>query len=243
MTDIQFRSDISVELIDHMGNDRSVLAAMLVSTLAEDSQDQLDEVLTDLDGAAAGRINFLMKNRHGTPFEHGSFTFMVSAPIFVFREWHRHRIGVSINEESGRYTQLKPVYYVPAPERKLMQVGKPGAYEYVEGTTELYEWLVNDMKNEAHHNYTRYEERLDRGVAKEVARMSLGLNIYSSMYWTCNPRSLMAFLSLRTNRPDAQFPSKPMREIEMGAEGMEEHFAKLFPLTHAAYEKNGRVSP
>lgn len=243
MTEIEFNNDITVELVDSMGGDRAVLAAMMVSTQAQDSQDQLDEVLTDLDVAASGRINFLMKNKHGTPFEHGTMTFMVSAPIFVFREWHRHRIGVSINEESGRYKQLKPMYYVPGPDRKLMQVGKPGHYEYVEGTEELYEWLVEDMKEEARLNYARYEVRLNSGVAKEVARMGLGLNIYSSMYWTCNPRSLMSFLSLRTNRPDATFPSKPQREIEMGAEKMEAEFAKLFPLTYEAYQNNGRVSP
>jgi len=170
-------------------------------------------------------------------------TFFVRAPIFVFREWHRHRIGVSINEESGRYSQLKPVFYVPAPERKLMQVGKPGHYEYVEGTEELYQQLRADMEEEAFVNYARYQQRLDWGVAKEVARMGLGLNIYSSMWWTCNPRSLMSFLSLRTNHPEATFPSKPQREIEMGAEKMEAEFAKLFPLTYAAYVDNGRVAP
>lgn len=240
---VEFKSDIEVSLIDNMGGDRSILAAMMVSTLGEDSQDQLNEVLTDLDGAALGRINFLMKNKHGTPFEHGAMTFMVHAPIFVFREWHRHRIGVSINEESGRYTQLKPVYYIPGPDRKLMQTGKPGHYEYVEGTEELYHWLVEDMKSEAKLNYARYERRLRKDIAKEVARIGLGLNIYSSMYWSCNPRSLMAFMSLRTNHPEATFPSSPMREIEMGAEKMEAEFSQLFPLTYEAYERNGRVAP
>lgn len=242
MTEIQFKSDIDVELIQNMGGDASILGAMLVSTKGGESLEQL-YLDTEADGGAAGRINFLMGNKHGTPFEHASMTFFVRAPIFVFREWHRHRIGVSINEESGRYSQLKPVFYVPAPERKLMQVGKPGHYEYVEGTEELYQQLRADMEEEAFVNYARYQQRLDWGVAKEVARMGLGLNIYSSMWWTCNPRSLMSFLSLRTNHPEATFPSKPQREIEMGAEKMEAEFAKLFPLTYAAYENNGRVAP
>ena len=73
-----------------------------------------------------------MRDRHGSPFEHNSMTFYVQAPIFVFREFMRHRIA-SYNEESGRYRELRPVFYVPGPERKLTQIGKPGAYEFVDG--------------------------------------------------------------------------------------------------------------
>ena len=85
-----------------------------------------------------GLINYLMRDRHGSPFEHNSMTFYVQAPIFVFREFMRHRIA-SYNEESGRYRELRPVFYVPGPERNLVQVGKPGAYEFLPGSPEQTE--------------------------------------------------------------------------------------------------------
>lgn len=236
---IKFLDHVKVHLIQQMGTDAQVVAAARVSTEGLDSLDYLH------DGAAEGKglINFLMRNRHGTPFEHNMFTFYVSAPIFVFREFHRHRIGWSYNEESGRYKELDPVFYIPNFERNLIQIGKVGEYNFVPGDPELSRWLQDDMKEDCHKLYTKYENRLDRGIAKEVARMTLPVNIYSSMYATCNARSLMAFLSLRTNRPDSAFPSKPQREIEMVAEAFEFDFAKLMPLVHEAFDEHGRVCP
>jgi thymidylate synthase (FAD) len=84
---------------------------------------------------------------------------------------------------------------------------------------------------------------LEAGVAREVARIALPLNIYSSMYVTMNARSLMNFLSLRTKRDDSHFPSYPQREIEMCAEQMEEAWAKLMPISHEMFNQNGRVAP
>lgn len=95
----------------------------------------------------------------------------------------------------------------------------------------------------AEHSYEAYQRMLEAGVAREVARIVLPLNIYSSMYVTLNARSLMNFLSLRTKREGSVFPSFPQREIEMCAEQMESHFAELMPLTYAAFNKNGRVAP
>ena len=91
--------------------------------------------------------------------------------------------------------------------------------------------------------FEAYQRMLDAGVAREVARIVLPLNIYSSMYVTLNARSLMNFLSLRTKREGTQFPSFPQREIEMCAEQMEDIFAELMPLTYAAFNANGRVAP
>lgn len=258
--DITFRSDFTIELVNSMGDDDAVLAAMLVSTLKNSGVENLSEA------DKFGKINYLMKNRHGTPFEHNGMIFRSEAPLVVYREWHRHRIGVSINEQSGRYVELPPMFYLPPPERPLMQTGKPGHYQYVAGDEELYDWLIHEMKNQAVSQYRSYERRLERGVAKEVARMSLGVNIYSQMYWTCNARSLMSFLALRTLRDPfwrdvskelhiargkvfmqhdggAMFPSRPMWEIAACADAMEEMFKKLFPLTWKAFEQNGRVSP
>ena len=183
-----------------------------------------------------------MRDRHGSPFEHNQFTFFVSAPIFVFREFHRHRT-FSYNEESGRYRRLEPVFYVPGPDRKLVQEGKPGRYVFVDGTPEQHKLVDEATRRVCVEAYRAYLEMLEAGVAREVARGVLPVSTYSSMYATCNARALMHFLSLRTKREDSAFPSFPQREIEMVAERMEEFFARAMPLTHAAFERNGRVAP
>jgi thymidylate synthase (FAD) len=169
-------------------------------------------------------------------------TFYVQAPIFVFREFMRHRIA-SYNEESGRYRELNPVFYVPGPERNLVQVGKAGAYEFLPGSAEQTDLAVSEAKAVATEAYASYQRMLDAGIAREVARIVLPLSIYSSMYVTMNARSLMNFLSLRTKREGTHFPSFPQREIEMAAEQMETIWAGLMPLTYAAFNDNGRVAP
>jgi len=234
----EFRSDMTISLTQHMGSDKMVVAAARVST-NEDIQAYIASNPDD----EPGLINFLMKNRHGTPFEHGGMTFFAQAPIFVFREWHRHRVGWSYNEESGRYKQLRPIFYVPGPERNLIQVGKPGHYTFVPGTPEQHQRAVERKKRSYTAAYNDYVEELNDGIAREVARTVLPVGIYSSMWATCNPRSLMHFLSLRTKDEKSKFPSFPQREIEMCAEKMEAEFARLFPITHAAFVKNGRVAP
>ena len=183
-----------------------------------------------------------MRDRHGTPFEHNSMTFFVAAPIFVFREFMRHRIA-SYNEESGRYRELRPVFYVPGPERKLKQEGKPGAYTFVDGTPEQHELVERATKESCRQAYAAYQEMLDAGVAREVARIVLPVTTYSSMYVTMNARALMNFLSLRTKREAAKVPSFPQREIEMVAEEMERHWAALMPLTHRCLLRAGSRGP
>jgi thymidylate synthase (FAD) len=235
---VEFRSDVSVELVRSSAHDSDVLFAARVSTKGEQS---LEDVTADAE-RSKGLINFLMRSRHGTPFEHNSMTFYVHAPIFVFREHMRHRIA-SYNEESGRYRELRPVFYVPAPDRKLVQEGKPGHYTFVDGTAEQHAIVDAETRRVCTEAYAAYRRILEAGVAREVARIVLPLTIYSSMYVTFNARSLMNFLSLRTKREDAHFPSFPQREIEMVAEKMEAEWARLMPLTHAAFEANGRVAP
>ncbi len=236
--DITFRSDMTVELVKHAASDADVVWAARVSTKGEQS-------LADVDAdpeRSAGLINYLMRDRHGTPFEHSSMTFYVSAPIFVFREFMRHRT-FSYNEESGRYRKLEPVFYVPGPDRKLVQSGKPGAYEFSAGSAEQHSLVIDTVQAACRQSYAAYLEMLEAGVAREVARTVLPVGLYSSMYATCNARALMNFLSLRVRNPDATFPSFPQREIEMVAEQMEALWAGLMPLTHAAFERNGRVCP
>jgi thymidylate synthase (FAD) len=239
----RFRSDMTVELVRSSASDSDVLFAARVSTQGEQTLERAkagDDVTTEK--RDRGLINYLMRDRHGSPFEHNSMTFYVQAPIFVFREFMRHRIA-SYNEESGRYRELRPVFYVPSPQRDLVQVGKPGAYEFLPGTTEQHELVDRLAREQSLAAYAAYRRMLDEGVAREVARIVLPLNLYSSMYVTMNARSLMNFLSLRTKHPESSFPSFPQREIELCAEAMETHWATLMPHTHAAFTANGRVAP
>lgn len=238
MSEAIFRSDMSVDLVKHSASDADVVWAARVSTAGEQSLDEIDKDPS----RSAGLINYLARERHGSPFEHTSMTFFISAPIFVFREFMRHRIA-SYNEESGRYRELQPVFYVPAPERKLIQIGKTGAYEFIDGTQEQYNITVAAMKESYVFSYEKYKTMLAAGIAREVARAVLPVGLYSSMYVTMNARALMNFLSLRTAREGSHFPSYPQREIEMVAEKMEEIFEQLMPITHGAFDKSGRISP
>ena len=235
---LAFRSDVTVELVKHAANDADVIWAARVSTKGEQS---LAEIEAD-PKRSAGLINYLMRDRHGSPFEHSSMTFFVQAPIFMWREHFRHRMA-SYNEESGRYKVLEPTFYVPGPDRKLVQVGKAGAYEFHEGSAAQHELVRAETETACRAAYVAYRSMLDAGVAREVARIVLPLTIYSSAYVTMNARSLMNFLSLRRHSDDARFPSFPQREIEMVAERYEEEWAALMPLTHAAFVANGRVAP
>jgi thymidylate synthase (FAD) len=241
VTDIEFRSDVTVELVRSSAHDSDVLFAARVSTQGEQTLEAAQDVELDA-SRSQGLINYLMRDRHGSPFEHNSMTFYVQAPIFVFREFMRHRIA-SYNEESGRYRELKSVFYVPAPERNLVQVGKAGAYDFLPGSAEQVALVQAEARRSSEEAFASYQRMLEAGVAREVARIVLPLNIYSSMYVTLNARSLMNFLSLRTKREGSQFPSFPQREIEMAAEKMEDFFAELMPLTYAAFNANGRVAP
>ena len=236
--EILFRDDMTVELVKSSAQDADVIWAARVSTAGEQT---LDDVNSD-PKRAEGLINYLARERHGSPFEHTSMTFFISAPIFVFREFMRHRIA-SYNEESGRYRELRPVFYIPSKDRKLVQIGKTGKYEFVDGTAEQFEVTVAAMKESYILCYANYKKMLDAGIAREVARAVLPVALYSSMYVTMNARALMNFLSLRTSRADSHFPSYPQREIEMVAEKMEEHFARLMPITYGAFQKSGRVAP
>ena len=122
VVDVEFRSDVTVELVKSTARDSDVLWAARVSTRGEQSLEDVDSDAT----AARGLINYLMRDRHGTPFEHTSLTYFVSAPIFVFREFMRHRIA-SYNEESGRYRELRPVFYVPRTGSSARAAGQAGS--------------------------------------------------------------------------------------------------------------------
>ena len=235
MSEITFRSDMTVDLIDSMGNDDSVIRSAKVSTMTDTTVDDMSE---------AGKekfIDFLVSNRHSVPTEHVLFTFRIEAPIFVWREFQRHRVA-SYSESSGRYTELKPEFYVPGEDRKLVQVGKPGEYTFTEGDASQKRAVDFWMRTNSIDAYDQYQYLLERGIAREVARMVLPLNIYSTAYVTMNLRSLTNFLSLRRNVEGQTVPSFPQREIEMVAELMEQHANSIVPITLDAFRRNGRVA-
>lgn len=230
--EITVSHQVDVELIQTTGDDETIIAAARVSTGTD---------MVEQSGAAnVGLINYLMKNRHGSPFEHGLMTFRVSAPVVYWWEQTRHRIGFSYNLESGRYKQLEGRFYVP--EHARTQSGKPGHYELVDAP-ELDDTMNACVGEAMATSWRCYQTMLDAGIANEVARLVLPFNIYYSGYVTCNPRSLMAFMSLRTIHQDARYPSKPQKEIRMVADQFEDLFATLFPNTWRAWNAAGRVAP
>lgn len=231
--DLAFRDDFDVVLIDSMGSDERICQAARVSTKGAESFRP---------GESAGLIKFLMKNRHGSPFEHVVFTWMVTCPIFVWREHMRHRMA-SYNEESGRYKELAPVFYIPPRRRPIIQVGKAGEYRFEQGSEEQYQEIVKTFKKGAQHQYEDYEYLLDLGVAREVSRMELPVNIYSSAYVTMNLRALMNFLSLRTVNDKAAYASFPQWEIQQVARQFEYAFELTAPAAYSAFNEFGRVQP
>lgn len=236
-------SEITVRLIDAMGGDHSVVAAAKVSTCGEDA---LKFAHPSAAADNAGLINYLIKMRHGTPFEHSALTLFVHAPIFVWREWHRHRIGFSYNEESGRYKQLDPVFYVPSSLRPMMKVDgwKPGRPKFTLCQDQgVYDQLCSNLEWAYRVAYKAYEDNLSLGIDPGLARDCLPVGIYSSCWVTCNPRSLMAFLSLRVHNSEATFVSYPLYEIDEAAQLAESILAEGWPITYQAFVKNGRVAP
>ena len=239
---MEFKSDVEVRLVDSMGDDARVAMAAWVSTSAEDGLKRAVENPNDVPGV----IRYLMKHRHGTPFEHGAMTFFVRAPIFVWREWHRHRVGFSYNEESGRYKVLEPVFYLPDRTRPMMKVDgwKPGRPKFLLCPDDgLHEVLCDSLKASYKQSYEAYLRHLDMGIDPGLARDCLPVGIYSSCWVTCNPRSLMHFLSLRTHEPDSGRVSYPLWEIELAARTCERVFSEIWPLTYLAWVQEGRVAP
>jgi thymidylate synthase (FAD) len=196
-------------------------------------------------GKDVGRfIRMLMRSRHGTPFEHTFFRFVVKAPIFVLREWQRHRIGWSYSEISARYRQLEPEFWMPSLGRPIHE---PEEFNPMRPELERDDALVEETIQVLSATYqavwAAYQHLLSRGVAREVARAVLPVGIYSQMVCSCNVRSLLHFLSLRTHKLSARYPSYPQYEIEQCAKLIEAAFRERFPHTHAAFEECGRVAP
>lgn len=226
-------ADNTVEVLDHgfLALDGVLASDLAVVNGARVSFNTSSDEMTERDG---GLIRFLMRDHHGSPFEHGYFRFVVKAPIFVVREHHRHRAGHAYNEWSGRYSKMEAEFYVPDFVRT--QVGKPGAYTFEPVAEDVRAQARSEIERAAAHAFEAYERMLELGVAKEVARTVLPLALYTKYYWSCNPRSLMHFCSLR-NSEFAQF------EIREYARAAERFLEREMPVTYAAFLENGRVAP
>ena len=215
-----------VRLDDAMADDLSVVNSARVS---------FGRRVTEMSDADVGLIKFLMRDRHGTPFEHNSFRFHIRSPIFVAREWMRHRVG-SFNEFSMRYARATDDFYVPEPDDVRTQVGKPGAYSFDPVESDVAEAAREELQAVYDTAYAAYERMVELGVARELARSVLPVGAYTEFYWTVNARALMNFVSLRA-------AETAQREIRRYAEAVEQLFAERMPVTHGAFVASGRVAP
>src|SRR3954465_5671024 len=173
-----------VRLDDAMADDLSVANSARVS---------FGRRKEELDDADRGLIKFLMRDRHGTPFEHNAFRFHIRCPIFVAREWFRHRIG-SFNEFSMRYAKATEDFYVPEREDVRTQVGNPGAYRFEPVSDELAEETRQELDAIYKEAYATYARLVEKGVARELARAVIPVGAYTQFYWTVNRRRLMNFV-------------------------------------------------
>ncbi len=220
-----------VRVVDYMGDDLSVVDAARVSYGRGTRRVSEDRNL----------INYLMRHRHTTPFEMCEIKFHVKLPIFVARQWIRHRTA-SVNEYSARYSILNKEFYVPEPEHLAVQSstnrqGRSDMLSLDEAVT--VQKLLTDEANRAYESYELLlnddgtGKPRDEGssmLARELARMALSLNFYTEWYWKCNLHNLFHFLSLRAD-PHAQY------EIRAYAEVMLDIVRRWVPLSCAAFEE------
>jgi thymidylate synthase (FAD) len=215
-----------VRLDDSMASDLSVVNAARVSFARRKEE---------MDDADRGLVRFLLRDRHGTPFEHNAFRFHVRAPIFIAREWFRHRVG-SFNEFSMRYARATDDFYVPEADDVRTQVGKPGSYSFDPVEPEVAETTREELRAVYETAYAAYERLVELGVARELARSVMPVGAYTEFYWTVNARSLMNFVSLRA-------AETAQREIRRYADACERFLAEEMPVTYQAFVDAGRVAP
>lgn len=224
MTDIQLRSDIKVEYIQHMGSDDIIAKAARVSTGKDQENHQ----------KKAGLINYLARERHTSPFEHTALTVRIEAPIFVAREAMRHRT-FSFNEISGRYAKLKPEFYAPDGQRNMVNVGS-GAHPNLQlGSEDQYDAALSLHGGTYHHCWANYEGMLRNGIATEVARNVLPVGTYTAWYMTGNLHAWFNFLYLRDGEV-----GHPQYEIVQLAQQVWPIIKEHWPIAASAWkEKNG----
>jgi thymidylate synthase (FAD) len=203
-----------VRYIDHMGSDLRIVEAARVSYDSKSKGDEADKKL----------LHFLLKNKHTSPFEQCRITFNIRMPIFVMRQFVRHRMQ-SINEVSARYTVLPDVFYIPEKWRAQDNKNKQGSLP-----AELNHLMMSqELLAASKHCYFTYERLLEMGAAKEMARIILPVNIYTEIYTTWDLNNLLKYFSLRDD-PHAQW------EHQEFARAMKNIVKELFPWTMEAYD-------
>jgi thymidylate synthase (FAD) len=210
-----------VRLVEHAGSDLSIVRNARVSYDAEWRAGEDDGKDTKL-------IHYLLKNRHTSPFEAVSFTFDVKAPIFVFRQWHRHRTW-SYNEISARYAELPEEFYVP----ELDKITTQSESNKQMRTSELHPqaWAIrNDIRDHCEASFRLYHAMLKIGAPRELARGVLPVNTYSHMFATVDLHNLFHFLKLRLHA-HAQY------EIRVYAEALLALIEPIVPVSTAAFRK------
>lgn len=207
-----------IRLVDVMGSDRSIELA------ARQSYDENPAVRSEKD--TRNLLRYLMRNHHTSPFEMAELVFQVKAPIFVFRQWHRHRTA-SINEISGRYSELPEEFYIPDKYNLQAKDNKQGSAEDTLPPLESAKWR-SSVNDSGHDSFSTYRRLLDLGVSKEQARIHLPLSTFSTMTWKCNLHNLFHFLKLRLD-------SHAQYEIRVYAQEIAEIVKQLFPISWEAF--------
>lgn len=204
-----------VKLIDFMGGDLRAVSSARVSFGGQSKGEERDKLL----------IKYLMENKHLSPFEHCCFQFHIKCPIFVARQWMRHRIA-SYNEISARYTEVKDEFYIPKAFRRQDNNNKQGS---VEDAALDNEKLLKLYRDSIEASYAAYQKLLAAGVAREMARGLLPVSQYTQFYWTVNARSLFNFISLRADE-HAQY------EIRVYAQAIAKIAEEKMPFSWQAFE-------
>ncbi len=226
-----------VRVVDYMGNDDSVVQAARVSYGAGTKKVNADRAL----------INYLLAHRHTTPFEMCEIKFHIKLPIFVARQWIRHRTA-SVNEYSARYSIMEDEFYIPRPEHLAAQskVNHQGRDETKVLNAEEQKQVLKILKEDAVKSYQHYLEMINQdvagnpideqkdGLARELARMNLPLNCYTQWYWKIDMHNLLHFLNLRAD-------SHAQYEIRVYAEAMLDLVKKWVPHCHEAFMKNQKT--
>ncbi len=219
-----------IRVIDYMGDDGAVVQAARVSYGRGTKKFSEDR----------GLIRYLMRHHHTTPFEMCEIKFHVKLPVFVARQWIRHRTA-SVNEYSARYSILNREFYIPAPEQlsTQSQENRQGRGNVLQGDEAVR--VLDILREDSARNYADYQEMLNEddegniidpkrnGLARELARMNLPLNIYTEWYWKCDLHNLLHFLSLRAD-------SHAQHEIRVYADAMMEALRAWVPITAEAFE-------
>ncbi|WP_395463118.1 FAD-dependent thymidylate synthase [Wolbachia endosymbiont of Cantharis cryptica] len=206
-----------IRVVDYMGSDSAIVQAARVSYGKGTKQISQDEAL----------IKYLMRHHHTTPFEMCEIKFHVKLPIFVARQWIRHRTA-NVNEYSARYSILDNEFYIPKPEQVAKQSdnNKQGSGEAFDSNTSKE--IIDSLTNDSNLVYSRYSKFIEQGLAREIARTNLTLNYYTQFYWKIDLHNLLHFLRLRADK-HAQY------EIRVYAEVMLDIIKKWVPLAYGAF--------